>query len=100
MQLPERGNESHPVSVAEVNYEKLIGWLHRAMPRTYDFAPDAIKVRKRVLDRLYELERFEGFSSALIGAIGKLKGYYGRLALVLHVAAGSSGRTWRSSMRP
>jgi hypothetical protein len=87
MQLPERGNESRPVSAAEANYEKLIGWLHCAAPCTYDFAPVALKVRKRVLDRLYDLERTQGFSSSLIGAIGKLKGYYGRLALVLHVAA-------------
>ena len=27
-----------------------------------------------------------GFSSALIGAIGKLKGYFARICLVLHVA--------------
>jgi Protein of unknown function (DUF3987) len=87
MRLPDRGNESHPVSAAESEYEKLVGSLHRAVPRTYVFEPDAMKVRKRVLDRLYVLEQSQGFSSALIGAIGKLKGYYGRLALVLHVAA-------------
>jgi hypothetical protein len=40
-----------------------------------------------VLDRLFELEQLEGFPGSLIGAIGKLKGYYGRLALVLHVSA-------------
>ena len=39
-----------------------------------------------MLDRLYELEQVAGFSSALIGAIGKFRGYYARLALVLHVA--------------
>ena len=32
------------------------------------------------------LNRVAGFSSALIGAIGKFRGYYARLALVLHVA--------------
>ena len=47
----------------------------------------------RVLDRLYELEQVHGFSSALIGAIGKFKGYYARLALVLHVAAEQSPST-------
>jgi hypothetical protein len=90
MRAPERGNESHQVSAAESDYEKLIGWLQRAMPCPYEFEPGAVKVRKRVLDRLFELEQLEGFSSALIGAIGKLKGYYGRLALVLHVAAEQS----------
>jgi hypothetical protein len=47
-------------------------------------------VRKRVLDRLFELEQVDGFSSALIGAIGKLKGYYGRITLTLHVGNGQS----------
>lgn len=88
MRAPERGNESHPVSAAESDYEKLIGSLHCAPPHAYDFEPNAIKVRKRVLDRLFDLEQsLDGFSSALIGAIGKLKGYYGRLALVMHVTA-------------
>lgn len=38
-------------------------------------------------DYLYKLEQVDGFSSALIGAIGKLKGYFARICLVLHVAA-------------
>ena len=43
-------------------------------------------MRKRVLDRLFELEQVQGFPSAVIGAVGKLKGYFARLALTLHVA--------------
>ena len=50
------------------------------------FASDAEAVRKRVLDRLFELEQVQGFPSVVIGAVGKLKGYFGRLALTLHVA--------------
>jgi hypothetical protein len=87
MRLPERGDENHPVVAAENDYAKFIGMVHSAHPRIYEFAPDAAGVRTRVLDRLFGLEQVEGFSSALIGAIGKLRGYYIRLALTLHVAA-------------
>src|SRR5262249_27912837 len=65
----------------------LINRIQGAMPpRSYQFASDAMEVRTRVLDRLYELEQLDGFSSSLVGAIGKLRGYYGRIALVLHSA--------------
>jgi hypothetical protein len=86
MRAPERGDESHPVAAAEADFARLIGMVQRAMPRRYEFAPNAIDVRKRVLDRLFSLEQVEGFSTSVIGAIGKLKGYFARLALVLHVA--------------
>ncbi len=87
MRPTERGDEDHPVIGAETKYDNLIRAIHSATPRSYQLAPDATEVRKRVLDRLYELEQLDGFPSSLIGAIGKLKGYYGRIALVLHVAA-------------
>jgi hypothetical protein len=86
MRPPERGDEKHPVLAAENDYAKLINLLQGAPPRRYEFDAAAANVRTRVLDRLFELEQVEGFSSALIGAIGKLKGYYARLALVLHAA--------------
>jgi hypothetical protein len=87
MRAPERGDESHPVAAAETEYATLISMVRNAMPpRRYEFESDAIAVRTRVLDRLFTLEQVEGFSSSLIGAIGKLKGYYARLALTLHVA--------------
>src|SRR5262249_5165651 len=56
------------------------------------FSVSAEPVLTRVLDRLYDLEQVQGFSSALIGAIGKLKGYYARLALILEVAAEHSAK--------
>jgi hypothetical protein len=87
MRAPKRGDENYPVVAAEKDYAKLIRVVHGAVPRRYEFAPDAIGVRKRVLDRLYRLEQIQGFASALTGAIGKLRGYYVRLALTLHVAA-------------
>jgi hypothetical protein len=87
MRAPERGDESHLVSAAADDYAKLIQTVQTAVNLRYEFAADAIDVRTRVLDRLFNLEQVEGLSSALIGAIGKLKGYYARLALVLHVAA-------------
>jgi hypothetical protein len=86
MRPPERGDEKHPVLAAENDYGRLVDLLQGAPPRRYEFESGATNVRTRVLDRLFELERIEGFPGALIGAIGKLKGYYARLALVLHVA--------------
>ena len=44
-------------------------------------------MRDRVLDRVHRLEQLDGFPPTLIGAIGKLKGYFARLCLVLHVAS-------------
>jgi hypothetical protein len=82
-----RGNQKQPVAAAEAQYAKLIQSVHSAPPSNYFFAPKAEVVLTRVLDRLFELEQVGGFSSALIGAIGKLKGYYARLALALEVAA-------------
>ena len=38
------------------------------------------------MDYLHGLEGVDGFSPALIGAIGKLKGYFARICLVLQVA--------------
>jgi hypothetical protein len=100
MRLPERGDENHPVLAAENEYAKLIGIAHSAPPRRYEFAPDATQVRKRVLDRLFRLEQVEGFSDALIGAIGKLKGYYIRFALTLHVAAENAAMMQGQPARP
>lgn len=82
----QRGDEYHPVTAAEDDYEKLIKATNRAPPQTFHFADDALEVRDRVNDYLYKLEQVDGFSSALIGAIGKLKGYFARICLVLHVA--------------
>ncbi len=87
MRSAERGDEDYPVTPTETEYEALIQSIQSTAPRPYWFAPDAGRVRTRVLDGLYDLEQLDGFSPALIGAIGKLKGYFGRIALVLHAAA-------------
>lgn len=82
-----RGNQKHPVAAEEARYEKLIQSVHSAPSSIYSFSPDAEPVLTRVLDHLYKLEQVQGFSSALIGAIGKYKGYFARIALTLEVAA-------------
>ena len=82
-----RGNQKHPVAAAQAQYAKLIQSIHAAPPRDYLFESDAEPILTRVLDRLYELEQVQGFASALIGAIGKFKGYYARIALTLQVSA-------------
>jgi Protein of unknown function (DUF3987) len=82
----ERGDDYYRVAVAEDDYEKLIKTINNALPQNYHFADEAFEVRDRVMDYLHKLEMVDGFSSALIGAIGKLKGYFARICLVLHVA--------------
>jgi hypothetical protein len=82
-----RGNQKYPVATEEGLYEKLIQSVHAAPPGNYHFATDAEPVLTRVLDQLYELEQVQGFPAALIGAIGKFKGYFARIALTLEVAA-------------
>jgi hypothetical protein len=86
MRAPLRGDENYPVAAAEGDYAKLIRNLHGAPPRHYAFSVEAAAVRTRVLNRLFNLEQLQGFPEPLIGAVGKMKGYYGRLALTLHVA--------------
>ena len=87
MRAAQRGNEKHPVTAKEAAFAQVISSVYATSPITYRFSPTAEPVLERVLDRLYDLEQVQGFSSALIGAIGKLKGYYARLALILQVAA-------------
>jgi hypothetical protein len=86
MRSAERGDQNFPATAAEDAYEKLIQLVHGASPRKYQFDKDGLMVRDRMLDYLYTLEQLEGLSPPLIAAIGKLKGYFGRIALVLHVA--------------
>ncbi len=82
----ERGDEYHSVAQAEADYEKLIKAINSAPSQNYHFEDDALEVRDGVNDYLHKLEMVDGFSPALIGAIGKLKGYFARICLVLHVA--------------
>jgi hypothetical protein len=79
------GDPYHPVAVAEAEYEKLIKSINALPARNYHFADEASEVRDDVLGYLHKLEQVDGFSPSLIGAIGKLKGYFARICLVLHV---------------
>lgn len=103
MSAAERGNEGHAVRSSELEYAKLVASVQAAPPYSFCFASDAVEVRKRVLDKLFELEQVEGFSNAVIGAIGKLKGYFARLALVIQIVTDHSaivrgGQTHPSSI--
>jgi hypothetical protein len=86
MKRAERGNQDHPLTEIEAEYEKLIRSINGAPAQNYHFADDALEVRDRVLDYLHLLELVDGFPTSLIGAIGKLKGYFARVCLVLHIA--------------
>jgi hypothetical protein len=86
MNTAERGDEMITVQQEKADYDALITAVCNMQPTTFAFDPAAEPVRKRALDRLYELGRADGISNALRGAIGKMPGYFGRLALVLHVA--------------
>ena len=85
MTSADRGDEYYPVACAEDEYEKLIAQVSQAEPQNYHFADEALEVRDRMINYLHKLEKVDGFSSALTGAIGKLKGYFARICLVLHV---------------
>jgi len=82
-----RGNEYHSVAAAEADYENLLKSINGAPQQNYHFSDDALEVRDRVIDYLHKLEKVDGFSTALVGAIGKLKGYFARICLALEVAA-------------
>lgn len=100
MARAKRGDQKHPVAAEEARYGRLIQSVHLAPATKYCFAPDAESVLEGVLDRLYELEQVQGFPAALIGAIGKFKGLYARLALVLQVAAEHSALLQASPASP
>ena len=85
MKSAERGDQYHPVAIAEAAYEKLIRSIVNASPQDYHFEDEAFEVRDRLFDYLHRLEMVDGFPPSLIGAIGKLKGYFARICLVLHV---------------
>jgi hypothetical protein len=86
MKGAERGNQYHLVAAEEAAYDKLITSINSAAPQKYHFADHALEVRDRVIDYIHTLETVDGFSPSLGGAIGKLKGYFARICLVLHVA--------------
>ena len=81
-----RGDEYHPVAGAEAAYGALIKAINDDPPQNYHYEDDALQVRDRVVDYLHKLQQVDGFPSALIGAIGKLRGYFARICLVLHVS--------------
>ncbi len=79
------GNADYPVAVVEAEYEKLIKSINALPARNYHFADELSEVRDDVLGYLHKLEQVDGFPPSLIGAIGKLKGYFARICLTLHV---------------
>jgi hypothetical protein len=100
MNAPERGDEYYSVADVESDYDKLINSVIAARPENYYFDGDALEVRDRVNDYLHDLEQVDGFSSALIGAIGKLRGYFARFCLVLEVARAHDPKNLPNWCRP
>jgi Protein of unknown function (DUF3987) len=86
MKSAKLGDPYYPVAGAEADYEKLIRSINDLPARNYHFADEAYEVRDGVRSYLHKLELVDGFPSSLIGAIGKLNGYFARFCLVLHVA--------------
>jgi hypothetical protein len=82
----QRGDEYYSVEGVEDDYEKLIRSISEEPRKFYLFSKEALEVRDRVMDHLHKLENCDGFSPPLIGAIGKLKGYFFRICLALHLA--------------
>jgi hypothetical protein len=80
------GDPDHRVAVAEAEYEKLIRLINDLPAQNHHFSDEAREVRDGVIKYLHTLETVDGFPTSLLGAIGKLKGYFVRICLVLHVA--------------
>jgi hypothetical protein len=80
------GDPYAPVTAAELAFERLIRSINEAPPQQFRFDEDAFEVRDNLIRYLYEIEKVDGFAAPLLGAIGKFKGYFGRLCLVLQVA--------------
>jgi Protein of unknown function (DUF3987) len=87
MDIPSDPDTSYPVAAVETEYGKLINSVKSMTPRMFEFAPDAVPVRERILKYLGSLRHMQGFDRALVSAIGKLPGLFGRLTLALHVAS-------------
>jgi hypothetical protein len=81
-EMPDRHTR---VSAASADYEQLIRSINTASVERFVFEDDACEVLDGVLRYLHELEKVDGFPVSLLAAIGKLKGYFGRLCLVLQV---------------
>jgi hypothetical protein len=80
------GDPDHPVAVAEAEYENLIRLINDLPAQNHYLSDEACEVRDGVVKYLHTLETVDGFPTPLLGAIGKLKGYFVRICLVLHVA--------------
>jgi len=85
MKSAKLGDPEYPVEGAEDEYEKLIKSINALPTRNYHFTDEASEVRDDVHGYLHKLEQVDGFPPSLIGAIGKLKGYFARICLVLHI---------------
>jgi Protein of unknown function (DUF3987) len=86
MKSAELGDPDYPVADAEAKYEKLLRLINDLPAQNHHFADEAREVRDDVIKYLHKLEMVDGFPAPLLGAIGKLKGYFVRICLVLHVA--------------
>jgi hypothetical protein len=86
MMAPRLGNLYARVVTAEDDYERAIRSINAAPPISFQLDEDAFPVRDDLMQYLHELEMVDGFSASLLAAVGKLKGYFGRLCLVLQVA--------------
>jgi hypothetical protein len=85
MKSAKLGDPDYRVAGAEAEYEKLIRSINDLAAQNYHFADEAFEIRDDVLGHLHKLELVDGFPPSLIGAIGKLKGYFSRICLVLHI---------------
>jgi hypothetical protein len=69
----------HSVAEAEAQYDLLIRAINIAPPETYVFDQDTFAIRDQVIAELHQLGQVQGFPSALISAINKLRGQFARL---------------------
>jgi hypothetical protein len=86
MPAPRLADPYAPVGVAEAEYEKLIKAINAASRMSFKLDEDVFALRDDLMQYLHKLELVDGFPDSLVSAIGKLKGYFGRLCLVLQMA--------------
>ena len=68
------------------DYDRLIERLTKMKPATVILADDAHKVMEELHRQLHDLQQVgEGIAQGFVGFVGKLAGYAGSLALILHL---------------
>ncbi len=74
------------------DYDQLIERLMKMKPATVILSDDALRVMEELHRHLHDLQQVgEGIAQGFAGFVGKLAGYAGSLALILHLISATEG---------